>query len=267
MPSINNSKCVLVLGATAGIGRALATRIKALPGHPKVIAVGRRQERLDELAKAGFETARFDISQDVEIIRKFVEGIVTRYPDLDTVIFSAGFEYEFDLTQGVDFSKLQQELHINYTAIVTVILSLIPHFSKLSTQGQPCLFIPITSGLSITPAAWISNYSASKAALHNFLMSLRVSLDGQSIDIMEIIPPLVESELHDYYGSTEHLAKFWVPLEQYADSTLESLKNGELHIPYQQSKIAFDRHEEGKLDWVRQAMHHRKSWGGWPPVL
>lgn len=49
----------------------------------------------------------------------------------------------------------------------------------------------------ITPGAWVANYSASKAALHSLCYSLHAHLQGTNVHIMEIIPPLVESELHD----------------------------------------------------------------------
>jgi NADP-dependent 3-hydroxy acid dehydrogenase YdfG len=60
MPSMIDSKCVLVLGATSGLGRALARSIQALPSKPTVIVTGRRKDRLDELAKENFETIQFD---------------------------------------------------------------------------------------------------------------------------------------------------------------------------------------------------------------
>lgn len=80
--TINDSKCVLVLGATAGIGRALARRIAALPSKPTVIAVGRRQERLDELAQEGFKTIRFDVDTDEASLKAFVEETTSKYPQV-----------------------------------------------------------------------------------------------------------------------------------------------------------------------------------------
>lgn len=61
MPGIDDSKCVLVTGAASGIGRALALAIADLPTHPKIIAAGRRQDRLDELAKSNLTTVQVDL--------------------------------------------------------------------------------------------------------------------------------------------------------------------------------------------------------------
>lgn len=82
-PTINDSKCVLVTGATAGIGRALATAIAKLPSKPQVVAAGRRQERLDELKEAeGIETVKMDTDTDFDTIRKYVDHLVKKYPEV-----------------------------------------------------------------------------------------------------------------------------------------------------------------------------------------
>jgi short-subunit dehydrogenase involved in D-alanine esterification of teichoic acids len=82
MPGIDLSKSVFITGATAGIGRALAYKIKALPSKPQVIVAGRRQDRLDELAKDGFETYKMDVGSDRATLKKDVETLLARYPDV-----------------------------------------------------------------------------------------------------------------------------------------------------------------------------------------
>jgi short-subunit dehydrogenase involved in D-alanine esterification of teichoic acids len=82
MPSIDDSKTVLVTGATAGIGRALALAIADLPSHPRVIGAGRRQDRLDELKKSGLETIQVDLDTDKEGLKKFVDNILQKYPEV-----------------------------------------------------------------------------------------------------------------------------------------------------------------------------------------
>lgn len=82
MPGMNLSKCVLITGATAGIGRGLAYSIKQLPHQPQVIAAGRRQERLDELAKDGFKTYKLDVGADRATLKNNVEELLKEYPDV-----------------------------------------------------------------------------------------------------------------------------------------------------------------------------------------
>ena len=92
MPSINDSKCVLVIGSTAGIGRALALAIHNLPTKPTVIVSGRRQERLDEIIKGGKESdgsysgrlhaVRVDVSASNGELKAFVEDVVIKFPEV-----------------------------------------------------------------------------------------------------------------------------------------------------------------------------------------
>lgn len=89
MPGIDDSKCVLVIGATAGIGRALALAIWELPSRPTVIVAGRRKERLDELVKKGqdsgegrIEAVQVDIAGSRESLQKFVSDTVQAWPEV-----------------------------------------------------------------------------------------------------------------------------------------------------------------------------------------
>ncbi|KAF7426041.1 hypothetical protein PC9H_008406 [Pleurotus ostreatus] len=71
---------------------------------------------------------------------------------------------------------------------MATVVALMPHFQKLAAQGRDCFFIGISSGLSMVSAAWIPNYSASKAASHSFLMALRAQLVDSRIHVVEIKP-------------------------------------------------------------------------------
>ncbi|KAF8898528.1 hypothetical protein BD779DRAFT_1484401 [Infundibulicybe gibba] len=238
MPSIEDSKCVLVTGATAGIGRALALSIAKLNTKPKVIAAGRREDRLEEMTKAGLSTTKIDLDTDKDTLKQFVNDLLRDHADL----------------------RIPLRSNINYTSIVTLINFLLPHFLKLGAQGRPCFIIPVTSGLGIVPAPWVPNYSATKAALHSFGFSLRGQLEGTNVHVMEIIPPLVESELHDPYGTTTKLSKFWMPLEEYIPSIMQGLREGRSHIADGMAKTAFDRFDEGKFEMVEQAMKVHSNW-------
>lgn len=133
MPGIGDCKCVLVIGATSGIGRSLALAIHALPSKPTVLVSGRRQERLDELSKMDLrlKAVRFDVSGSRDDSKRFVQDITTRYPDvrlatgelcllpnsydsrvhqLDAVMFSSGIQHIFDFSkpEGIDLNSTSQ---------------------------------------------------------------------------------------------------------------------------------------------------------------
>ena len=84
MTGIKDAKCVLVIGATAGIGRALSLAIHKLDSKPTVIVAGRRQDRLDELKKQGerIKTARVDIITTHDKLKQFVDGVLSQHPNV-----------------------------------------------------------------------------------------------------------------------------------------------------------------------------------------
>jgi short-subunit dehydrogenase involved in D-alanine esterification of teichoic acids len=87
MPSITDSKCILVIGSTAGIGRALALAILDLPSKPTVIVCGRRKERLDELVASYGATGRLksvvlDVLAERSTLKASIQGIINTYPDV-----------------------------------------------------------------------------------------------------------------------------------------------------------------------------------------
>ncbi|KAF4605401.1 hypothetical protein EYR40_004185 [Pleurotus pulmonarius] len=274
MPSISDSRCVLVTGATAGIGRALAYAISDLPSKPRVIAAGRRQDRLDELTSK-MDTIQINFDTDKETIKKFVDDTIAKYPDLDTLVLSAGVQYEtwFQKPETIDLDRLLSELNVNYTSILTTITYFLPHLLRLAANGRPCFICPVTAGLGITPGAWVANYSASKAALHSLCYSLHAHLQGTNVHIMEIIPPLVESELHDgaYKNSLFFVSKYilmhpvaedttkmltnkWMPLEEYIPVTMDGLTKGDFQISSGVSLVGLNKFEAGKEEMVMKGL-------------
>jgi NADP-dependent 3-hydroxy acid dehydrogenase YdfG len=96
MASINDSQCVLVLGATAGIGRSLALSILYLPSKPTVVVSGRRQDRLDELTKehghdGRLEGIKIDIDTDRATLKRTVEDVVAKYPKVRLSVITFGY--------------------------------------------------------------------------------------------------------------------------------------------------------------------------------
>ncbi|OCH95776.1 NAD(P)-binding protein [Obba rivulosa] len=250
MSGIGDCKCVLVVGATSGIGRALALAIHALPSKPIVIVSGRRQERLDELSKMGdrLKTVRFDVNGSRDDLQGFVQDITSKHPDLDAVMFSSGVQHIFDFNkpEKIDLNKL----HTNYTAVVRMITFFLPHFFNLDAQGRSSYLIPISSSLAIVPKSSNPNYCATKAALHSLSLSLNHQLRDTNINVMEILPPLVESELHDHQGTTPALSKAWMPLDKFTEEVMEGLKQGDFQIAVGFSGKNWNKFEKGKIEAI-----------------
>jgi len=254
--SIELAKCILVIGATSGIGRSLAISLKRLESKPTVIAAGRRQDRLDELkAEYGLETIRVDVNTDSASLKAFVDETFKKYPDLDAVIFSSGVQYmlDFGKSEEIQITDLLTEINTNYTSIVVMSSFFIPHFLKLKTRDRRAWIMPISSGLALVHEPRVPNYSAIKAALHSFTASLRVQLRETTINVIEIIPPLVESEIHDAQGNRQSLENVWMSLEEYTTKTMEGLRRGDLQVAVGSAASEYIRFEKLKLD----ALHKR----------
>jgi NADP-dependent 3-hydroxy acid dehydrogenase YdfG len=122
-------KRVLLVGATAGIGAAMAERLIA--EGAKVVVVGRRQDRLDAFVqKHGNQRAgsiKFDIS-DTNNVGTLVDTVTSTYPDLDCVFLNAGVQSNINLgdPEHVDLAAFHQEIKINFTSFVDLTIKILP---------------------------------------------------------------------------------------------------------------------------------------------
>ncbi|KAH8896485.1 NAD(P)-binding protein [Thozetella sp. PMI_491] len=225
-------KNVLVTGATSGIGRALAERMIA--NGIFVIAVGRRQDRLDELvAKHGSDKVAaeaFDIS-NLDALGPWAKKITTTYPKLDSIVLNAGFQRSIDFTkpETVALSTVTSEIQTNYLSPLHTVTHFLPHLTSLGPSTSASIIL-VSSGLALVPIPVCVNYCASKAAIHSFAWSLRAQLSSprspqmNHIRVIEIIPPAVQTELMQPDLAAAGFGKFSLPLEPYVDETWSALQ-------------------------------------------
>ncbi|KAH6895037.1 hypothetical protein BKA70DRAFT_1375741 [Coprinopsis sp. MPI-PUGE-AT-0042] len=231
-------RSILITGATSGIGRALAQASPPSRAGLALSALDGRDDRLQELKNEGIEALKFDTDTDEKGIQKFVDETLAKYP-----------EHTVDLTkEPSSIQRFSPGININYTSVVTTILKFLPHFQNLAipAQGKPLRLLLVTSGLAIVPGAW---------SVHAFTQSLRLQLKDTKIKVMEIAPPLVESELHDSSKTTEQVSKFWVPLDEFTKQVVDGLKAGNDVICHdsQISKGNYDRFEGGKTELMAKS--------------
>jgi len=246
-------KRVLVIGATSGIGEALATRF--LQEGSSVIVVGRRKEKLEEFVhKHGKDKATavpFDITE-MEKIPNFVTNITKTYPDLDCIFMNSGIQRSFDFSkpESVDISVVQTELTTNYLSYLALTLGFLPF---LQNKDQESSIIYTTSGLALVPLVRCPNYCASKAALHHFILCLREQLKDSPVKVIELFPPAVQTELHDekHQPSIKNGRQIGMPLDQFTEEAHAGLAQGKDQVAVGTAKSAFNQFE-----WSRQELFH-----------
>ncbi|XDG05448.1 hypothetical protein ABKA04_005063 [Annulohypoxylon sp. FPYF3050] len=227
-------KKALIIGATSGIGEALAARLHA--EGTSVIVTGRRQEALDAFVAKhpGSAAATLDITK-LDSIPTFAADVVKQHPDLDAVILNAGIQRPLFFDRpNVDLKIFDEELTTNYISFVYLTAALLPHFQKLSKEeGKDTSLVYVSSTLGLIPTlVRAPGYCASKAALHSFVTTLRQQLeDGgyPKVKVVEVFPPAVQTELHDTKHQPDLVngGEIGMPLAEYIDRMYAGLQKGD----------------------------------------
>lgn len=217
-----SSNTILITGGASGIGYALAERFLARGNE--VIVCGRRADKLQEAKEKHpqLHTRVCDVAEEGERVKLF-EWATREFPNLNVLVNNAGIQRRIKLAENEDWAETEKEIEINFDAPIHLSRLFIPHLLR---RERPAI-INVTSGLSFVPLANVPVYCATKAALHSFTLSLRYQLSETGIEVIEIIPPAVDTDL----GGVG-LHTFGVPLNEFADAVFERLAKGEIEIAY-----------------------------------
>jgi len=212
---------ILITGGTSGIGRGLAEALNKL--NNKVIVAGRRKNLLDEISAAnpGIYGIELDVS-DRKSIDKAVEVVREKYPDLNVLVNNAGIARMEDWSKGdVDTAQAAEIISTNVLAVIELTAAFLPLL-----KGKPdATIITTTSGLAFIPLASAPTYSASKAFLHSWLQSLRFQLRDSKVEILELAPPYVQTELGGEAQAKDPAA---MPLDEYVQEVVDIIKSGDM---------------------------------------
>jgi uncharacterized oxidoreductase len=178
---------VLITGGTSGIGLALAKQF--LKQGNAVIVTGTNAQKA-EAVKRELPTLTVELADMRD--RHALEKLVYRYPDINILVNNAGIQYNYEFADpAIAPEQITTELDINLLAPLYLTKLLLPQLLSHSTAA----IINVTSGLGIVPKQSAPVYCASKAALHSFTKTLRWQLEGTSVRVFEIIPPLVDTAM------------------------------------------------------------------------
>lgn len=179
----------VVTGASSGIGRATAARLVA--DGWRVLAVARRQERLEELAaNTGCDILAVDITDD-DSVDRLAEHVGELFGGtLNSIVHVAGGALGVEPAAEADLDKWQAMYDINVLGPVRVTRALLPAV-RASRRGDVLL---VTSVAAHEAYEGGSGYNAAKAGEHMLARALRLELNGERIRVIEVAPGMVHTE-------------------------------------------------------------------------
>ncbi len=217
---------IFITGGGTGIGRGLAEALHKLGN--KVIISGRRKEHLDATAKAnpGMDSVELDIANPMNIAA-VAKKLIADYPALNVLINNAGIMLIDDAAGKIDDQLLTSTVTTNLLGPIRLTSALIVHLKN----PPKAAIVYNTSALAFVPLALTAVYSATKAALHSYILSQRYKLKGTSVSVREISPPWVQTDL---LNSKEEPRA--MPLKDFIEETVELLGTDAKEIVVEQAQ-------------------------------
>jgi uncharacterized oxidoreductase len=217
---------IFITGGGSGIGRGLAEALHKLGNQ--VIISGRRKGHLDATTQAnpGMQSVELDIADSANIAA-VAKKLIADYPALNVLINNAGIMQIDDAAREIDDGLLTSIVTTNLLGPIRLTSVLIEHLKK---QAKAAV-IYNTSALAFVPLALTAVYSATKAALHSYVLSQRYKLKGTSVSVLEIAPPWVQTDLLN--SSEEPRA---MPLKEFIEGTIKVLGTDAEEILVEQAK-------------------------------
>jgi uncharacterized oxidoreductase len=204
---------IFITGGGSGIGRGLAEALHRL-GNQLIIS-GRRRGHLDAViaANPGMAAIELDITDPASVDQAAAQ-LIAEHPDLNVVINNAGIMQPDQASGRMDDTLMVATVSTNLMGPIRMTSALIEHL-----KGKPDAVVAYTSSaLAFVPLAITAVYSATKAALHSYVLSQRYMLRDTGVRVLEIPPPWVRTELMNSQEAEQAM-----PLDQFIAETIAVL--------------------------------------------
>jgi uncharacterized oxidoreductase len=215
---LSNNK-ILITGGATGIGLGLTERF--LTNNNTVIICGRRADILKQVTdKYPQVISRVcDLSVEVERIA-LREWLAANHSDLSVLVNNAGIQNWMSIDAPDFYSQAIVEIETNIVAPLhlTTLVSDLPALKTI---------LNVTSGLAFVQLTKVPVYCATKAFFHSFTVSLRHLLAPKGIEVIEVIPPALNTDLG---GKGLHDAQPSVSV--FIDAIFKQLEEGKQELTF-----------------------------------
>ena len=215
------AKHIWIIGASSGIGRALAIEL-AHEGHQLILSA-RRESLLNELNEklnGAHDVIPFDVTDEIRLNR-----VIEQIGDIDSLIYMSG-EYDPNPVERIDLDAARKIIEVNLYSPIALTKKILPRF--IQRQRGQIVYCASVSGYRGLPKG--QPYSSTKAAIINFAESLRCETAGQGIDVKIISPGFVETPMT---GKNEFPMPMMISPETAAKAIAKGLSSNrfEIHMP------------------------------------
>lgn len=184
-------RVVLITGASAGIGRALALRLAA--EGCRLVLVARSEEKLAVLAaELGGPDRAVYIAGDVadpSVARRAVDRATGHFGRLDILVNNAGVGLRAPVTR-LDPDLLAEIFSVNVLGALHFLRAAVPHLVEAGSGSV----VTVASLAARQPVPTLGGYAATKAALVALTDALRLELTGTGVSVLTVLPGSVETE-------------------------------------------------------------------------
>ena len=220
-------KHVLVTGGAAGIGLAITRALTA--AGASVLVVGRDAAKLEGVRNLTpcVTTFAADLTDGGEC-RRLVQHVHAGAP-LDILVNNAGTMQYFALTAPNALARTDRELALDLQAPIHLAIALLPRL----LERPEAAIVNVTTGLVYAPFGNTPGYSAAKGGLHAFTRSLRWQTRHSRVQVVELLPPAVETDLTARYEGSK------IGPDKVAAALLHALRTGRTEVRPGQSKALY----------------------------
>jgi uncharacterized oxidoreductase len=215
---ITNNK-ILITGGASGIGLGLTERF--IEENNTVIICGRREAVLKEVADKfpAVITKVCDLSAEADRIELY-NWVAENHSDLNVLVNNAGIQNWMSISDNNFYQKSSDEINTNVLAPI--------HLATLFTKLRSLeTIINVTSGLAFIPLAKVPVYCATKAFMRSFTLSLRHMLRSTGIEVIEMIPPALNTDLG---GKGIHDGQ--PAVSDFVESVFQQMKEGKPELTF-----------------------------------